>query len=72
MEKGNSKSYYISDVEQHRIITICQRLKGSVSSTDVTNWLLNFKPNEIDMALKILEKTEYITENEIIDLYENI
>ena len=71
MEKGNSKSYYISDVEQHRIITICQRLKGSVSSTDVTNWLLNFKPNEIDMALKILEKTEYITENEIIDLYEN-
>ena len=71
MEKGNSKSYYISDVEQHRIITICQRLKGSVSSTDVTNWLLNFKPNEIDMALKILEKTEYITENEIIDLSEN-
>lgn len=65
-----SYPYYISDVEQYRITNICKRLKNSVSTTDITNWLLNFKSNEISMALEILEKTEYITENEIIDLYE--
>lgn len=61
---------FISDVDQHRITNICKRLKNSVTTTDIINWLFNFKSTEIHKALTVLEHTEYITESEIIDIYE--
>lgn len=65
------KEYVITDIEQYRILNICKRLKESVTSIDVTNWLRNFKGYEIDKALSVLERLEYITESEIIELYDD-
>src|ERR1035437_630588 len=41
---------FITDIEQIRIAIICKRLKGSVSSVDVINWLHNFKSHEKNKA----------------------
>ncbi|XZF15087.1 phosphoribosyltransferase-like protein [Chitinophagaceae bacterium MMS25-I14] len=61
----------IDEVEQFRIDAICNRLKNSVTPIEVVNWLRNFKRHEINKALSILEKLEFITENEIIELYDS-
>ena len=63
---NNKNEYIITDIEQYRILNICKRLKDSVTSLDIINWLRNFKVNEIDKALTVLENLEYITESEII------
>jgi hypothetical protein len=67
---NNKNEYIISDIEQYRILNICKRLKNSVTSLDIINWLRNFKMYEKDKALTVLEKLEYITESEIIELYD--
>lgn len=69
MKITNNKIEHITDIEQYRILNICKRLKDSVTSLDIINWLRNFKTYEIDKALSVLEKLEYITESEIIELY---
>jgi hypothetical protein len=61
----------IDDLEKYRIEKVCKRLKNSVSPVDVVNWLNNFKKSEVDKALLVLENLEFITENEIIELYEH-
>jgi hypothetical protein len=61
----------ITDLEKYRIEKICKRLKNSVTPIDIINWLANFKSTEVDKALLILENLEYITENEIVELYED-
>ena len=68
---NNKNEYIITDIEQYRILNICKRLKDSVTSLDIINWLRNFKVNEIDKALTVLENLEYITESEIIELYDD-
>jgi len=60
----------ITEIEKYRIEKICDRLKKSVTTVDVINWLGNFKPSEKSKALLILENLEYITESEVIELYE--
>jgi hypothetical protein len=60
----------ITEIEKYRIERICDRLKKSVTPIDVVNWLGNFNPPEINKALLVLENLEYITESEIIELYE--
>ena len=48
MKTTNSKiEHFITDIEQYRILNICKRLKDSVTSLDVINWLRNFKTFEI-------------------------
>ena len=71
MKRTNNKvELFFTDIEQYRIRNICKRLKNSVTSLDILNWLQNFKNYEIDKALSVLEKLEYITESEIIELYD--
>lgn len=57
---------YINDENSERITSICLRLKNSVSQIQVINWLKNFKEEEWDMALKVLESLKYFTINDII------
>lgn len=66
----NKWKLIISEEDNFRIESICKRLKGSVSIVDIINWLKNFKSFEINKALSILEKLEYISENEIIEFYD--
>ncbi|TCI93607.1 phosphoribosyltransferase-like protein [Tenacibaculum sp. M341] len=61
----------INEIDEFRINTICKRLKNSVTQIEVVNWLKNFKDHDVDKALLILEKLEFITENEIIELYDS-
>lgn len=67
----NKKNLIINEIDQFRIESICKRLKNSVTQIEIVNWLKNFKTYEIGKALSILEKLEFITENEIIELYDS-
>ncbi|WP_188467158.1 phosphoribosyltransferase-like protein [Bizionia arctica] len=72
MKSGATKfNLIINEVDQFRIDSICRRLKNSITPIEIINWLKNFKVYEIGKALSILEKLEYITENEIIELYDS-
>ncbi|OOV25059.1 hypothetical protein BXU11_16035 [Flavobacterium sp. LM5] len=67
---SNKINSIISEEDHFRIESICERLKGSVSIVEIINWLKNFKEFEVNKALSILEKLEYISENEIIEFYD--
>jgi len=72
MKSGVDKTHtIINEIDQFRIKSICKRLKNSITQIEVVNWLKNFKNYEIDKALSILEKLEFISENEIIELYDS-
>lgn len=66
----NKLKLMISEEDNFRIESICKRLKGSVSIVDIINWLKNFKTFEVNKALSILEKLEFVSENEIIEFYD--
>lgn len=58
---------YILTLNQQKIIEdISNRLRGIVSPLIIRNWLDNFKPEEYDIALDILDKLRYFHLEEII------
>ncbi|MCT3721801.1 hypothetical protein HZQ64_17515 [Elizabethkingia anophelis] len=67
---NNKHDFLIDEVSQIRIDSICTRLKNSVTSLEIVNWLGNFQKNDINNALKILERLDYYSENEIIEFYD--
>lgn len=66
----NKYNFLIDEVSQIRIDSICKRLKNSVTPIEVVNWLRNFNKEDINNALKVLERLDYYNENEIIEFYD--
>jgi len=64
------KTSIISDEQATRIDNICFSLKQSVTPMNVRNWLENFKYNDWNYALSVLEKLTYFTVSDIIAEYE--
>ena len=60
------KKRIISIDHSKRISSICLRLRNSVSAIQVLNWLENFKEEEWNIALTVLENLKYFTISEII------
>lgn len=58
----------IDEVIKLQVESIAKRLKGSVSSIDIINWLNNFKEKDQANALTVLSKLEYISEHELVEL----
>lgn len=52
---------------EHTLSRIPRRLKNSVTQIDILNWLDNFKAEEYDMALSVLEAVEYVSESELVE-----
>ena len=60
------KKRIISIDHSKRISSICLRLRNSVSAIQVLNWLENFKEEEWNIALTVLENLKYFTISEMI------
>ncbi|MBL7921660.1 MAG: hypothetical protein JNJ40_15205 [Bacteroidia bacterium] len=58
----------IDEVIKLQVESISKRLKGSVSSIDIINWLGNFHEKDHLKALIVLSKLEYISEHELVEL----
>lgn len=56
----------LSPHQMTRIEEVVSRLRNSVSELTIRNWLDNFRPQEFDMALTIIEHLKYFTIDEII------
>ena len=61
-------SLQIDELKKLQIESITKRLKGSVSSIDILNWLNNFEIKDQTKALTVLSKLDYITEHELVEL----
>lgn len=61
---------YKDPVTLHSFIElICQKLKNSVTPTEVLRWLLNFKEEEQPYLIEILMLHEHLNSNEIFNSY---
>ena len=58
---------YLDEEMSLRIDLVVKRLSYSVNHMNIINWLSNFKKDEFQRAIRILECLEYVTENELID-----
>jgi hypothetical protein len=57
---------FLTSEQQHRIEQIWKQLQDSVSLLELRNWLENFRHEDYDGALTILENMKYFTVSEII------
>lgn len=64
-----NKKPYIEPELQVEIQAISSRFKGFITSVDIINWLDNFSKNDWAFALYVLEKTEFLTGDEILECF---
>lgn len=51
------------------MLAIATRFKGYITEVDIVNWLENFQKEDWRAAIRILEKTDFLTNEEIIECF---
>lgn len=69
MTTKENLNIYLDEQLRLRLDLIVKRLSHSVNHIDIVNWLSNFRKDEFERAVRILECLEYVTENELIDYF---
>lgn len=63
-------AFYLDEELRLRIDLVIKRLHFSVNQIDIINWLGNFRRDELEDAVRILENLEYVSEFELINHFE--